>query len=316
VEFIRDFLEIVLPYKSFSSVNDSEMILVLPRSVDWKRYNARGAPHQGTYLYFTSMSFMRAMLYLLALVTVVLLPQRGAATPVAVRFVEGVSHGFLVLHTVNGVLIASGDLLQVRRGGEVESRMVFRFKDGSVFDETVVFTQQRVFTMQSYRLLRRGPAFTEDTEISLERTSGKYRVKTKARKDGREEQLDGTLELPPDVYNGMVATVAKNLPKGASERVHIVAFTPTPRLIQLELAPAGDHKVMIGNFAKTATHYVFKPLLGSWLKLFATLLGRVPPDYHVWILTEEVPAFVRFEGPLYMTGPIWRIDLTSPRWLD
>ncbi|HEY2990611.1 MAG TPA: hypothetical protein VGL11_23045 [Candidatus Binatia bacterium] len=204
----------------------------------------------------------------------------------------------------------------MRRAGEVESRMLFHFKDGSVFDETVVYTQERVFTMQTYRQLRRGPAFTEDTEISLERASGKYRVKTKARKDGREEMLDGKLELPPDVYNGMVLTVAKNLLKGASETVHFVAFTPTPRLIQVELAPAGEQKVVIGEIARTATHYVLKPLLGSWLKLFATLLGRVPPDNHIWIITEGVPAFVRFEGPLYVTGPVWRIESTSPRWPD
>lgn len=106
--------------------------------------------------------------------------------------------------------------------------MVFRFKDGSVFDETVVFTQQRVFTMQSYRLMQRGPVFTEDTEISLERASGKYRVKTKAHKDGRDKALDGTLDLAPDVYNGMVLTVVKNLAKGASETVHIVALRPRP----------------------------------------------------------------------------------------
>jgi hypothetical protein len=221
-----------------------------------------------------------------------------------------------VLRTVNGVLIASGDLLQMRRGREVESRMLFHFKDGSVFEETVVFTQEQIFTMQSYRLLQRGPAFTEDTEISLERASGKYHVKTKARKDGREEMFDGKLELPPDVYNGMVLTVAKNLLKGASETVHFVAFTPAPRLIQLELAPAGDQKVVIGELAQTATHYVFKPILGIGLKFFATLLGRMPPDNHAWIVTEGVPAFVRFEGPLYATGPIWRIDLTTPRWPD
>src|SRR4029077_6427432 len=98
-----------------------------------------------------------------------------------------------------------------------------------VYDETVVFTQERVFTMRSYHLVQRGPVFPEDTEISLERTSGKYRVNTKAHKDGREQVLNGTLDLPPDVYNGMVITVAKNLRKGANETVHIVAFTPTPR---------------------------------------------------------------------------------------
>lgn len=89
-----------------------------------------------------------------------------------------------------------GDLLQISRGAEVESRMVFHFKDGSLFDEKVVFTQQHVFTMQNYRLVQRGPVFPEDTEILLERT-GKYRVQTKARQDGKEVVLNGTLKLPP-----------------------------------------------------------------------------------------------------------------------
>ncbi len=257
-----------------------------------------------------------ATLGLLVLVTVLLGPRPSAAAPVSVRFPEGVTHGFLVLRTVNGVLLASGDLVQVGRGGEVESRMVFRFKDGSVFDETVVFTQQHVFTLQSYRLVQRGPVFPEDTEISLERASGKYYVKTKARKDGQEKALEGTLDLPPDVYNGMVLTVAKNLPKGASQTVHFVAFTPKPRLIELELAPAGEHQVLVGELTKTAIHYVFKPQLGIWLELFAALLGRVPPDSHIWIVTDEAPAFVRFEGLLSTTGPVWRIELTSPRWPD
>ncbi len=219
--------------------------------------------------------------------------------------------------TVNGVLIASGDLLQVRRGREVESRMLFHFKDGSLFDETVVFTQQRVFTLQSYRLVQSGPAFADDTEISLHRATGNYHVKTKAHKDGKEELLEGTLDLPLDVYNGgMILIVAKNLPKGASETVHTVAFTPTPRLIQLELLPAGEHKVLVGELTKAATDYVFKPKLGIWLKLFVTLLGRMPPDSHAWFITNEGPAFVKFEGTLSITGPIWRIESTSPRWPD
>jgi hypothetical protein len=264
----------------------------------------------------TIMSFTKAALGLLALMMILSWPSPLAAAPVPVRFVEGAVHGFLALRTLDGVLVAPGELLQVVRGGEVQSRMVFRFKDRSVLEETVVFTQQRFLTMRSYRLVQRGPAFPEDTEISLERATGKYSVKTKARKDGREKVLDGTLELPPDVYNGLVLTAAKNLPKGASETVNYVAFTPTPRLIQLELAPAGEHKVLVGELAKTAIRYVFKPRLGSWLKLFTTLLGRMPPDSHGWIVTDEVPTFVRFEGPLYTGGQIWRIEVTSPRWPD
>ena len=258
----------------------------------------------------------KASLFFLAFLAGMLWARFSTAAPVAVRFPEGIAHGFLVLRTTDGVLIASGDLLQFVRRDEVESRMVFRFKDGSILDETVVFTQGRVFAMQSYRLLQRGPVFAEDTEVSLERASGKYRAATRSRKDGKESVLQGTLALPADTYNGMVLTIAKNLVKDARETVHMVAFTPGPRVVQLEVVPAGEHKVLVGELAKSATHYVFKPRPGVWLSILATLLGRMPPDSHAWIVTDELPAFVRFEGPLHPAGPVWRIELASPRWPD
>jgi len=254
---------------------------------------------------------------LVFLITVFLCPHTLGAAPVSVRFAEGITHGFLLLRTANGDLIASGDLLQLARRGDVESRMVFHFKDGSLFDETVVFTQRRGFALRSYHLVQSGPDFSEDTEISLQRASGKYSVKTKSHEDGQEKVIHGTLDLPSDVYNGMALTVAKNLPQGASATVHLVAFTPKPLLIELELALAGEHKVLVGELEKTAIHYVFKAHPGPWLEFFAKLLGRMPADSHVWIITDErVPAFAKFEGPLNPTGPLWRIELTSPRWPD
>ena len=168
--------------------------------------------------------------------------------------------------------------------------------------------------MQRYRLVERGSSFSEDTEISLQRASGKYRVKTKAHKDGREEIHEGTLDLPADVYNGMVLTVAKNLPKQGAETVHIVAFTPAPRIISLEMSPAGRQKVWVSGFPRSTVHYVFKPRLGIWLRLMAKLSGRMPPDSNAWIVTDGVPGFVRFEGTLIAAGPVWRIELASPRW--
>src|SRR3990172_7273555 len=228
----------------------------------------------------TVMTFQRrAMAGLLVLMTALFWQRPLAAAPVPVRFAQGSLHGFLVLSTPKEVLISSGNLLQVGRDGEVQSRLVFHFKDGSVFDETVVFTQRNVFTMQSYHLVQRGPVFPEDTEISLERASGKYQVKTKAHKDGREKVLDGTIDLPLDAYNGMVLTVLKNLSSEAGETVHMVAFTPAPKLIQLKLVPAGAHKIRVGGSEKTATHYVLKPILGIWLKVFSSLLCRIPPHH-------------------------------------
>jgi hypothetical protein len=49
------------------------------------------------------------------------------------------------------------------------------------------------------------------------------------------------------------------------------------------------------------------------LRVLATLLGKAPADQECVILTEDVPAFVRCDGPLYLKGPVWRIETTSAR---
>jgi hypothetical protein len=45
--------------------------------------------------------------------------------------------------------------------------------------------------------------------------------------------------------------------------------------------------------------------------LVAPLLGKQPPDTHVWVLAGNAPAFVKLEGPLYDGGPIGRIELAN-----
>lgn len=233
------------------------------------------------------------------------------AAPVEVRFTEGLVRGFLELNDASGKRIASGDFLQLPQDGAVKVRVVLQFKDGSLHDETAVFSQQKKFQLRSYRLIQKGKSFDEELDASLER-SGKYRVKVKG-KEGREKVLEGDLDLPSDVYNGMVPTVVKNLVKGSRETVHLVAFTPTPRVVELEMAPAGSANIRIGDIEKTAVHYVLKPRLGL-LRIPAALMGKSPPDNHIWTIMDEVPAFVKFTGPLATGGPVWSIELTSPKW--
>lgn len=241
-------------------------------------------------------------------------PEPAQAATVAVRYQEGVTHGFLTLRSVDGDPLAEGDLLQVVRAEGVESRLVFRFRDGSLYDETVVFSQSRVFTMLSYRLVQRGPSFPEEMEISLERQRdrGRYRV-TSRRHGAGAERASGEIELPPDVYNGMMIMLLKNLPRGAAETVHVLAFTPKPTLVRLELTPRGEETVPVGERRGTATRYVLEPKLGLLRGAAAALLGKTPADYHCWIVTADLPAFVAIDGPLYTGGPIWRIETVSPR---
>jgi hypothetical protein len=241
------------------------------------------------------------------------LPRGVEAAGVAVRYAEGTVHGFVELRAISGALLAHGDALQlVRDGGVVETRMDFHFADSSVFQEQVTFTQQGVFVMQTYHLIQRGPAFANDLEATVQR-SGQYVVKTKAHKDNAERQYIGTLDLPADVSNGMVITIAKNIGTRDTHTVHIVAFTPEPRVVGLEIAPTGSQRMMVGAHAETAVHYKLKPKLGPALRLFASVAGKAPPDSDVWIIADDVPAFVRFEGPMY-SGPVWRLSLTSPSW--
>jgi hypothetical protein len=44
----------------------------------------------------------------------------------------------------------------------------------------------------------------------------------------------------------------------------------------------------------------------------APLVGKQPPDIHVWLVKSEAPTFLEFEGPLSEDGPVWRIELAAP----
>jgi len=238
------------------------------------------------------------------------------ASTVAVRFPEGMAHGFLLVRSLAGEIIGQGEMTQVVKEGDlVESHLVFNFKDGSLHDERVTFSQQRVFTMLRYHLVQRGPSFPDQIEVSIDRRTAEYKVRSKTGKDGKEEVLTGAFPLPNDVYNGIFVTMLLNLPKGASETVNFLAFTPRPEVIKLELFLMGEHTVRIGNLSRKAVQYVFKPDIGMVREFLGKATGKIPDQfqYDCWILADEVPSFVQFEGPLQLMGPIMRIELVSPR---
>jgi hypothetical protein len=190
--------------------------------------------------------------------------------------------------------------------------MTFHFADSSLFEEKVAFAQRGVFTMVTYRLIQRGRAFSQDLDAMLDRGTRTWRVTTRSH-DGKEETHQGTMDFPADTYNGMIIVVARNLARGDTQTVHVVAFTPSPRVVGLEMAPEGEERVRMGAHHASTVRYVFKPQLHGLIKLVAGITGKIPPDSHMWIAGDSVPAFVRFQGPLY-SGPVWRIDLVGPHW--
>ena len=227
------------------------------------------------------------------------------SAPVAVRFPEGIAHGFLLLRSLAGEIIGHGEMTQVvKEGDQVEGRLVFTFKDGSLHDEKVIFSQQRVFTMLRYQLVQRGPSFPDQIEVSIDRSTAEYKVRSKAGADGKEELLAGAFTLPQDVYNGIFVTMLLNLPRGASGTVNFLAFTPKPEIIKLELTLKGEQTVRIGDLSRKAIQYAFQPDIGMIRELLGRATGKIPDQFHYdcWILDDEVPSFVQFEGPLQLMG--------------
>jgi hypothetical protein len=80
------------------------------------------------------------------------------------------------------------------------------------------------------------------------------------------------------------------------------------------MSPRGEEPFSVSGSKRTAMHYVIKVEIGGIAGAIAPLVGKQPPDIHVWVLGGEAPAFVKMEGPLFYGGPLWRIELASPVW--
>ena len=245
---------------------------------------------------------------------VALMSTLAEASPIEVRFPEGVTHGYLLVQSLSGETIGQGEMTQMIGGGDlVENHLVFRFKDGSLHEENVAFSQHGVFTLMSYRLVQRGPFFPEQLDVSIDRNKAEYSVRSKTRVQEKEDVLDGQIDLPKDIYNGMLITVSKNLEKDANEMVSILAFTPAPQIINVQLLALDKGSVHTGELSNKTTQYIFKPQIGMIQKLLGKAAGKLPAhfQYDCWIMANETPSFVKFEGPLQLMGPTVRIELAA-----
>jgi len=249
----------------------------------------------------------------LAVLTFCLAPL-ASAEPIPVRHVEGTLHGFLTLSSQDNKLLATGDLIQTIRGNRVTSRLVFRFKDGSVDDETTVFSQQKSFRLVSDHHIQKGPFFPHPMDLSIDARTGDATVRSTG-KDGKEEVATEHLDLPPDLANGLVLSIAKNLPPDAPEtKLPFVVATPKLRLVTLRIVPGAEEPFSIAGSRRKAMRYDIKVELEGVTGLVAPLVGKQPPDLHIWMLEGEAPVLVKEEGFSYEGGPTLTIQLTSPVW--
>lgn len=232
----------------------------------------------------------------------------SSAEPIHVRYGQGSSHGFLALKTLDGKTIATGESTQTVRGDQVRSRLVFRFRDGSVDDDVTVFTQRGVFRLVSDHHVQHGPSFPKPIDFLIDMVSG----------DLTSRQEDGTIvkehmDLPDDVSNGLPPNLLLNiLPTAPETKISYVAPGKKPRLIHILIKPTGSRPFAVGGLHRKATDFTLHIELGGMAGVVAPIIRKQPADYHIWLQDGVPPAFIREEGPLYEGGPVWRMEQIAP----
>ena len=238
-----------------------------------------------------------------------------AVTPqaVQVRHRPGTLHGFLLLRSLDGATIGDGDLIQTIAGDRVTARTTFRFHDGSLNDETTVFSARGTYRLISYRLVQQGSMFEHPLTLDVNASTGK--VVVHSQDEGKDKVDDKVMKLPPDLGNGLLIPLlqdvdARQLPL----TVPLLVATPGLRLVKLVVTSAGSAEFQTGRIKRTATDYLIKTDIGGLSGVVAPLVGKQPPDAHVWILGGDAPLFIKSEAPLFAGGPLIRTELTSPQW--
>lgn len=230
------------------------------------------------------------------------------AEPIRVRHMQGSAHGFLEVTDLDGEQLAVGDVTQRVKGYEVTARMTLHFLDGSLDDDTTVFSQRDTFHLLSDHHVQKGPSFPKPIDVTIETPS----QSVKSRDENgmvKEEHLD----MPPDTSNGLPPNLLMNMdPSSPLTTIAFVAPGSKARLVHLVIKKAGDANFTVGKQTRKAVDYSVHVDLGGVVGAVAPVIGKQPPDYHIWILPGADPAFIREEGPLYEGGPIRRIQQVSP----
>lgn len=236
------------------------------------------------------------------------------AETIPVRHVEGVTHGFLVLNDSAGKAIAYGDMIQDAKHGLVTSHLTFHFKDGSLYDDTTIFSEHGEFRVLSDHLIEKGSSFKKPMETWVNTTTGVFKAATTDDK-GKKSFVSKKVKIPDDLANGIIYVVVKNIdPKAAGTTVSMLVGTPNPHIVKLVITPQGEQRFEIGDLHRTALHYVIKFDLGGVAGVVAPVTGKQPPNMDIWVGSDGMPTFLMSRGELFEDGPIWTIALTTPQW--
>jgi hypothetical protein len=232
---------------------------------------------------------------------------------VKVRVRDGSARGFLVVRNEAGAILASGEFSQIPQGDRIKGRLSLHFKDGSLYEETTVYSQTSTFHLISDRLVQKGRAFPDSYEMTIDARSQtvSMRALLKPGQDAKTEHMD----IPSDTSNGLLFNLIKNLQSTDPEvKVSYLAPSAKPRMVKLAITMEKEGQFTVAARHIKAAVWDVKAELGGLTGIVAPMIGKQPPDTHVWVAENGVPTIVRVDTALYVGGPVWSIQLASPVW--
>jgi len=228
------------------------------------------------------------------------------------RYITAYEHGFIILRDTAGAILASGELTQVPYTHRIALHVVLHFRDGSIDDETTLYSQGETIRLISDRHIQTGKSFPHPSDVMIDvpRQQVSVRDLSKSKDEAKTEHMD----LPPDLSNGLLAPLIENMQADTPIEVSYVALAPKPRMVKLAIAKGGDDHFTVGGRSYKAAKYDVKVHIGGVAGVVAPMIGKQPPDTYVWVTESSVPAVVRLDSALYTDGPIWSVQFASPVW--
>jgi hypothetical protein len=220
-------------------------------------------------------------------------------------------HGFLTIHSETGSTLGYGEISQFATGDRVTLRTTLHFHDGSLDDETAVFTQRNVFQFVSDHHIQRGPFFKNAIDASVD-ANGQVEIRTTGA-DGKVTEETSHMDLPDDLSNGFVAPILENLP-GNSPGLTVGMVVPMGkgRLIKLNITRDRTASfTAVTGARRTASLFRIKLELGGLAGVIAPVIGKQPAETIVWVVEGDAPVIVREDTQLSAGGPIVSIQLAG-----
>jgi len=233
-----------------------------------------------------------------AFLVVVLASLASAASPdvgVAVRSSIGDLHGFPSMSDEAGRVVATGELRQERHGDRLEVHLRWAFHDGRIVEEQDAFEVGRSLRQTRFLWVERRSG-VEERRFEVDFEAG--RAQAVIRKDGKERRDEARIDRGDRrAFAGYgVALVAAQLPLGApgeAAELTLVAFTPGPRAVALEVRRDPEERLEEAGRAVASDRYTLHPKIPFPVSVFAHAR-----DGHLWFTHAPPRALVRAEQEL------------------